>query len=350
MKSKTPKRKLEHLQICSDEDVETKNKTAGFECVDFVHQALPEIDKDSINLSTTLFNKKLNFPIIITGMTGGHESSYEINKNLAIAAQKLGIGMGLGSQRAMIEDSKLAYTYKVRDVAPDILLIGNLGAPQAENYTKEQIEKAMQEVGADVLAIHLNALQEVLQPEGETKAKGFAKVISDLAKNSKIPVMVKETGAGISRETAQTLLNTKIAGIDVGGAGGTSFAAVEILRTKNSKAMEFWDWGIPTAASILEVRSVSKEIPLIATGGIRSGTDTAKALALGADAIGIGLPLLEPAKQSPEKVVSKLNEIIDGLRTAMFLVGAKDLSELKNKKVVTSGRLFEWLKSRKINL
>lgn len=344
----TEKRKIDHIEICSTESVESKNKTTLFECVDFVHSALPEINKYEINLSTKIFGKKLNTPLIISGMTGGHESAEKINKNLAKAAQELGIGFGVGSQRVMLENPKLAYTYQVRDVAPSILLLGNLGVHQLEEYTVSEIEASMAEIGADMIAIHLNNLQEAVQPEGDTTSKGYLKIISEFSEKSKLPVIIKETGAGISKETAKEILKTKISGIDVGGAGGTSFAGVETLRKGSDELEDFWDWGIPTAASILEVRSVSKKIPLIASCGIRTGLDIAKAIALGADAAGIALPLLKPAQESPEAVVSKLNEITNGLRTAMFLCRAKNIQELSSRKIVITGKLSEWQKNRKI--
>ncbi|MFH1424933.1 MAG: type 2 isopentenyl-diphosphate Delta-isomerase [archaeon] len=348
MASKTENRKLDHINICSDEGVEAKEKSTMLELVDFVHEALPEINIDEIDLSVELFGKKLNAPIIISAMTGGHAVAEKINKNLAKAAQKLGVGFGVGSQRAMIEDEKLAYTYQVRDVAPDILVIGNIGAPQIREYEKGEVQKAVEDIEADVLAVHLNALQEVIQPEGDTDFKGFADDIGKLVKKMKVPVIVKETGAGISKEAAKELIEKGVAGIDTGGAGGTSFAAVEYKRTKG-KDTGLWDWGIPTAASILEVRSVSKDIPLIATGGIRTGMSVAKTIALGADAAGIGLPLLNAARESSEKVEEELEKIIDSLKKAMFLTGSASLGELKKKKIVLKGELYNWAVQRGLN-
>jgi len=348
MKNKTSNRKLEHIELCSGKNVVSKKKSTLFECVDFVHKAVPEINRDNIDCSVKLFGKTLQYPIVIAGMTGGHEKSEGINKNLAKAAEELCIGFGVGSQRAMLENPSLAYTYKVRDVAPNVLLIGNLGAPQLKKYGPSGVEKAASEIGADVFAIHLNNLQESVQPEGETNARSFLKSISEVAKNSKLPIIVKETGAGISKESASELIKTGISGIDVGGSGGTSFAAVEIQRAKGKAMEELWDWGIPTAASIMEVRSVSKDIPVIATGGIRTGMDIAKAIALGANSAGIALPLLKPAQESSEKVVKALEKIIGELRTVMFLTGSKSIKELSSRKIVITGELHEWSQNRKL--
>lgn len=349
MENTTQGRKLDHLNICSRGGVEAREKTTWLEQVELVHSALPDVNREDLDLSTKLFGKKLRAPVVISAMTGGHDVSAKINRSLAGAAEKLGIGFGLGSQRAMIEDPGLAYTYQVRDVAPDTLVLGNIGAPQLGEYGSDRIEKAVDAIGADVLAVHLNSLQEAVQPEGDTDFDGYAKEIEKLVKGSKMPVIAKETGAGLSRECAKKLIGTGVAGLDTGGAGGTSFAAVEYLRTgKETGAL--WDWGIPTAASILEVRSTSKEIPLIATGGIRTGVDATKALALGADAVGICLPLVNPAKVSVEKVELKLRSIIDDLRTAMFLVGAKNLAGLQDSGRVVLGDLREWVIQRGLDL
>ena len=344
----TEKRKGEHVGVCTSNSVEPENKSTWLESVDMVqpvHDALPEIDLKDIDTSTELFGKKLSFPLVIAAMTGGYEGAEKINKTLAKAAEELGLGFGLGSQRAMIENPELAYTYEVRDVAPSTLVIGNIGVPQLNEASK--IFDAVKSIGADVLAVHLNPLQEVTQAEGEPNFKGALANIQSLASQSPVPVIAKETGAGISKETAEKLLKAGVNGIDIGGAGGTSFAMVESLREK-SLDKTFWGWGIPTAASILEVRAASKGIPLIATGGIRSGLDAAKCIALGANACGVALPLLKSAQEGYGKLIKYLSAFIENFKKSMFLVGASNLEKLKQKQCVLQGGLKEWADQRKL--
>lgn len=332
----TQSRKLDHIRICTEKNVESKKSTL-LECVEFENK---NSEITEVDCSTTLFGKKLNYPLIIAGMTGGAEESKKINKNLAKAAEELGIGFGLGSQRAMLENPELKSTYEVRDVSPTTLLFGNIGAQQLSKYSPEQIEKAVLDIGADVLAVHLNKIQEELQPEGTWT--DYSEKLKQLCSSVKIPVLVKETGMGISRQTVSLLKNSGLAGIDVGGSGGTSFARVELER-KDGVLETFQDSGIPTAASILEVRKALPELPLIATGGIRSGVDIAKALALGADAAGIALPLLRPAQESSEAVVEKLNEFVSGLESAILSTGSKSISDLKQQKISVRGELSAWM-------
>jgi len=334
--TQTESRKADHIRICTEANVESKKSTL-FECVEFENK---NSETSEIDCSTILFGKKLNYPIIIAGMTGGAEESKKINKNLAKAAEQLGIGFGLGSQRAMLEHPELKNTYEVRDIAPTTLLFGNIGAPQLSEYAPEQIEKAVLDVGADVLAVHLNKIQEALQPEGSWT--DYSEKLEQLCNSVKIPVIIKETGMGISRETAHLLKDSGLAGIDVGGAGGTSFTRVELERT-GGVPEGFQDSGIPTAASILEVRKEFPEIPLIATGGIRSGTDIAKALVLGADAAGIALPLLKPAQESSEAVVEKLKEFVSEFESTMLSTGSKSISDLKQQKISITGELSAWI-------
>ena len=234
-------RKLEHLLICKYYDVEFKNKTTGFEDIELIHQALPEINKNDIDLSTSVFGKKMESPLFITAITGGHPVAKDINKNLAIAAEEMNIALGVGSQRAAIEHPELADTYTVvRENAPDCLLVGNIGAPQLN-----LADKAVEILDADILAIHLNPLQESIQPEGDLDARGFLDSISKICDTVDIPVMAKETGCGISSETAKDLVNAGIDYIDIEGAGGTSWAAVETYRADDRYLGEtFWDWGI----------------------------------------------------------------------------------------------------------
>ncbi|MBR0370571.1 MAG: type 2 isopentenyl-diphosphate Delta-isomerase [Methanobrevibacter sp.] len=337
-------RKLEHLLICKNYDVEFKDKTTGFEDVELIHNALPEVNKNDIDLSTSVFGKKLDSPLFITAITGGHPAAKEINKQLAIAAEDNNIALGVGSQRAACEHPELADTYSVvRDNAPDCLLVGNIGAPQLN-----LANKAVEILDADILAIHLNPLQESIQPEGDLDARGYLELISQITDLVDIPVMAKETGCGISAETAKQLVDAGISFIDIEGAGGTSWAAVETYRAEDRYYGElFWDWGIPTAISTAEVVN-SVDVPVIASGGIRSGLEAVKAIALGADSVGMALPFLKKSI-SQEELNHFINQFNDSLRIAMFLVGANNIEELKQSKLVIRGKTKEWLNERGIN-
>ncbi|MEE0024899.1 type 2 isopentenyl-diphosphate Delta-isomerase [Methanobrevibacter sp.] len=337
-------RKLEHLLICKNYDVEFKDKTTGFEDIELVHNALPEVDKNEIDLSTSVFGKKLDSPLFITAITGGHPASKDINKQLAIAAEQNNIALGVGSQRAACEHPELADTYSVvRENAPDCLLVGNIGAPQLNLSNK-----AVEILDADILAIHLNPLQESIQPEGDLDARGYLDLISKITDLVDIPVMAKETGCGISAETAKQLADAGVSFIDVEGAGGTSWAAVETYRSDDKYYGElFWDWGIPTAISTAEVVN-TVDVPVISSGGIRSGLEAAKAIALGADSVGMALPFLKKSisQEDLNQFIKKFN---DSLRIAMFLVGANNIEELKQSKLVISGKTKQWLEDRGIN-
>ena len=337
-------RKLEHLLICKNYDVEFKDKTTGFEDIELVHNALPEVDKNEIDLSTSVFGKKLDSPLFITAITGGHPASKDINKQLAIAAEQNNIDLGVGSQRAACEHPELADTYSVvRENAPDCLLVGNIGAPQLNLSNK-----AVEILDADILAIHLNPLQESIQPEGDLDARGYLDLISKITDLVDIPVMAKETGCGISAETAKQLADAGVSFIDVEGAGGTSWAAVETYRSDDKYYGElFWDWGIPTAISTAEVVN-TVDVPVISSGGIRTGLEAAKAIALGADSVGMALPFLKKSisQEDLNQFIKKFN---DSLRIAMFLVGANNIEELKQSKLVISGKTKQWLEDRGIN-
>ena len=337
-------RKLEHLLICKNYDVEFKDKTTGFEDIELIHNALPEVDKNDIDLSTSVFGKKLDSPLFITAITGGHPASKEINKQLAIVAEENNIALGVGSQRAACEHPELEDTYSVvRENAPDCLLVGNIGAPQLN-----LANKAVEILDADILAIHLNPLQESIQPEGDLDARGYLDLISKITDAVDIPVMAKETGCGISGETAKQLADAGVSFIDIEGAGGTSWAAVETYRTEDRYYGElFWDWGIPTAISTAEVVN-NVDIPVVSSGGIRSGLEAAKAIALGADSVGMALPFLKKSI-SHEELTQFINKFNDSLRIAMFLVGANNIEELKQSKLVVRGKTREWLNERGIN-
>ncbi|MDD1773915.1 MAG: type 2 isopentenyl-diphosphate Delta-isomerase [Methanobacterium sp.] len=335
-------RKLEHLKLCTECDVQYKHKRTGFNDIELIHKALPQVNKEEIDLKTKFLGKELEAPIIITGITGGHPAALAINQALASAAEKLKIGMGMGSQRAAIENPELESTYTIiRDEAPSTLIIGNIGAPQIE-----LAEQAAAMMDLDALAIHLNPLQEAIQPEGDVDSANYLELIEEATSTLKIPVMVKETGAGIKREDALSLVKAGVDAIDVAGSGGTSWAAVETYRSKERNLGElFWDWGIPTAVSTIEVAE-SVKIPILSSGGIRNGMDMAKAIALGADTAGIALPLLKEAYQGKEAVTAKIQKYMDELKVAMYLVGASSIEELRNCDLIIQGKTREWLQER----
>jgi isopentenyl-diphosphate delta-isomerase len=339
----TESRKADHVMITLNEEV-----TASYnywDDIQLVHNALPEVDKDEIDLSTELFGKKLKAPIIIAGMTGGYNEAREINANLARAAAELGIGMGVGSQRAALEDKALVDTFDVVKDYDVPLMLGNIGVPQVKKANVDYAKRAMKMVNADLLCIHLNFTQEIVQPEGDTKAKGSMAAIEGWAK--KVPIIAKETGAGITKLVARDLAKTGVKGIDVGGLSGTSFSAVEVYRARNSNHRKherlgntFWNWGIPTPISVMEA---SIGVPLIATGGVRHGLDVTRAIVLGASAAGIARPLLRPAMDGIHSLLEELEIIIDELRAAMFLMGAEKISALRHQKAIITGPTGLWV-------
>ncbi len=340
-------RKLDHINISLKEDIQSRIKN-GFDDITFVHRALPEINLDEIDLTCDFFGRKIGAPIIIAAMTGGHERAEGINRNLALAAAELNIPMGVGSQRAAIEDNKLSQTYSVaREAAPDIFLIGNLGAVQfSEGYSIKEAKKAVEMIGANALAVHLNPLQEAIMPEGDTHFEGALEGLKKL-KDLDVPVIAKETGAGIATEEAKLIEMAGAEGIDVGGLGGTSFSAVEYYRRKGLETT-FWDWGIPTAVSTIECIEGTK-LNIISTGGIRNGLEVAKALSLGAVACGIAHPLLSGAMKGKNEVLNTLNRVIEELKTAMFLAGVRTIKDLRNVDIVITGMTKDWLENRSID-
>lgn len=354
MPPKTQGRKSDHIRICLEKDVQHRRVTTGFENIYFVHKALPEIERSKIDLSVTVFDHRFSVPIVVEAMTGGITEAVKINVAIASAVEELGLGMGVGSQRAAIEKPSLQKSFSiVRKKAPTAFLIANIGGPQlVKGYGVKEAKEAVDMINADALAIHLNALQEVVQPEGETCFRGVLNKICEIAQALDVPVIVKETGAGIAGEEARQLAGMKVGGIDIAGVGGTSWAAVEFHRAKKKHdefhqrlGEAFWDWGIPTAMSLIEtVQSVS--ITVIASGGIRTGLDVAKALSLGADLTGIAYPILLAATKGSEEVEKTLQVTIEGLRSAMFLVGAESISELKKAPLVITGKPAEWLRMR----
>lgn len=347
--SYTKRRKEDHISICLDLNVQSQ-MGPGFDDVYLVHQAMPEINFSSIDHSCELFGKTMKAPLLVEGMTGGTERAGDINRCIARVCQALGLGMGLGSQRAMIETPSLLNTYTVRDVAPDIVLVGNLGLPQILlGYSKREADSAVRSVGADALAIHLNPLQEALQPEGDHIFESGISSLQELKKKVSYPLIVKETGAGISREIASRI--TFLDGVDVGGLGGTSFSAVEYYRIVGDKkdiAAEFWSWGLPTAISVVECSSCGIA-PIIASGGIRTGIDVAKAIALGADCCGFALPALKSAVRGEQYLKSLLEKMICEMKIAMFLCGCKTIGELKKAPLIITGKTREFLQERGYN-
>jgi isopentenyl-diphosphate delta-isomerase len=345
--SMTRRRKIEHIEICLDEEVQCQRPTM-FEDIDFVHNALPEIDKDSIDLTTNFFGLRAGAPLIIAAMTGGHPQTMNVNQKLATAAEELSLPIGVGSQRAAVEDPSLADTFRiVRDTAPSVPVIANIGATHVK-----VAPEAVSMIEADILAVHLNPLQEAIQPEGDCNSEGALENIAMIVDSVDVPVIIKETGAGISGEVAKSLEDAGVVGVDVGGVGGTSWAGVEYYRAmkedddlKAQLGLEFWDWGIPTALSVLMVLDAT-DLDVIATGGIRSGLDVAKALALGSVSAGVAHPLLRPAVHgSALDVVVELERMLEGLRIAMYLTGSQKVEELSSKSLILSGKLVESLKS-----
>jgi isopentenyl-diphosphate Delta-isomerase len=335
----TQSRKADHIRICLEGDVQCDAVTTGFERYRFCHNGLPEVDRDDISLQTTFLGKSLQAPILISSMTGGTDQARQINRTLAEAAQAWGLAMGVGSQRVAIEQPELAETFKVRSIAPDILLLANLGAVQL-NYAcgVDDCRRLVEELEADALILHLNPLQECIQPRGDTKFAGLLAKIERLCAQLPVPVIAKEVGNGISGALAERLVNVGVTAIDVAGAGGTSWAKVERDRAETSLQRQlgqsFANWGIPTADCLVQVRERLPEVPLIASGGLLSGIDAAMAIALGADLAGLARPLLQAACESPECLGDRLDLLLAELTTVMFCTGCGEISALKRSGVL----------------
>ncbi len=342
-------RKADHIDICVNE------RTAPGYCywddIRFVHNALPEIDADDIDTTCYLFGKKLEFPLIVTAITGGFKGAEKINSNIAEACAELGIGMGVGSERAGVTGT-CPESYSVIKEFDVPLVIGNVGAPQLvpqrskDLFSHEMVGQAKELIDADIVAIHLNYLQEVVQPEGDTNAKGVREAIRELARE--YPIMVKETGAGISREVSERLKGIGIQGIDIAGMGGTSFSAVELYRAMNvddkvrtSMGETFFDWGIPSPVSLVEARGCG--LPLIASGGMLDGVHVAASIAMGATCAGVANAVLREATESAQAVIDKLTIIREELRAAMLLTGSADLEALSKARHVVLGQTRQWI-------
>jgi isopentenyl-diphosphate delta-isomerase len=334
----TASRKSDHIRINLEENVRSGLST-GLEHYRFVHRALPELNLEEVDLSQSVFGKILQAPILISSMTGGTEEALAINQTLAAAAQEAGIAMGLGSQRAAIEQPSLARTFQVRQVAPDILLFANLGAVQLNyQYGVDECRQAVEMIEADALILHLNSLQEAVQPEGDTHFAGLLQKIEQVCKSLSVPVIAKEVGWGFSEEDARKLAGAGVAAIDVAGAGGTSWSQVEMHRTQNESqarlAAAFIDWGIPTAQVILNVKKAAPGMTIFASGGLRSGVDIAKCLALGARLGGMASPFLKAAAHSLEATIQTIQEVRREIQVCMFACGAGDLQKLDQSSLV----------------
>lgn len=340
MQEKTglPSRKADHIRINLEEDVRSSVDN-GFDQYQLVHQALPELNLDEVDTSQVFLGKRLASPILISSMTGGTEEAARINRVLAEAAQSEGIAMGLGSQRAGIEHEELAYTFQIRNFAPDILLLANLGAVQLNyGFSIDQCRRAVEMIQADGLILHLNPLQEAIQPEGDTRFSGLLKKIEVICKKLAVPVIAKEVGWGISCEAARQLASAGVAAIDIAGAGGTSWSQVEKFRINDEFhvriASAFRSWGIPTTESIREAVMGAPALPIIASGGLRDGIDIAKAIALGANLGGMAGPFLKAAMKSREDVQSTIRSIRQEIRICMFVTGSRDTDSLKKARII----------------
>jgi isopentenyl-diphosphate delta-isomerase len=329
----TEARKARHLDVCLDEDVQSV-LDPGWDGVHLEHEALPDLALDEVDVSTRFLGFSLRAPLLVSSMTGGTERAATINRRLAAAAERHGIALGLGSGRALIENPTLLPTFAVRDVAPRALLFANLGAVQL-NYGigVDDVRRMVDVLGADALFVHLNPLQEALQPGGDTNFRGLVPKIAALARALNVPVLAKGVGSGISARTARRLTEAGVAAIDVAAAGGTSWARVEGKRSGDGRrealAETFAGWGTPTVDALRRLRTALPAVPLIASGGLRTGVHVAKALALGADLCGLALPFLEAAEDSDEAVDALVRALVEGLRIAMFATGSAALADLR---------------------
>lgn len=352
--SPTSKRKKEHLELCLTDEVSFKDKTTGFEKYDFLHYAISEVDITKINFGTKFLKKKINYPFLISCMTGGIEASESINAKLSVAANELNIALGVGSQRQALENKSFHQTYKIiRQNAPGIPILSNIGAAQIAEMSErsqfrsgksfENVQYLVDLIEADAMVIHLNPAQELMQPEGDVLQRGLLKNISRLVKSLSVPLLVKEVGSGISRSAAKKLLDAGITGIDVAGAGGTSWTGVEILRSNNNSNDEFWDWGLPTSYCIKEVYRLKKKykFTLIGSGGINTGVEAAKAFAFGADIVASARIILQELnKNGAEGVVKLINGWFDTVRKIMYLTGSGSLEGLRKNKIVEREKLY----------
>ena len=344
----SPRRKHEQLELCSNDGVAFRAKSTLLEEVELVHDALPELALDDVDLSTQLLGKTLRAPIVISSMTGGTEETARVSRDLALVAERLGLGFGIGSQRAMAADPALAWAFDVRGVAPNVLLLGNVGLVQARSMSTRAVRELCDRIGADALCIHLNPAMELIQPGGDRDFRGGRETLARLAGELGLPLVVKETGSGLSRRVGRVVRELGIATVDVSGAGGTSWVGVETRRARDGARRlgeELWDWGIPTAASVAMLSEL--DLAIVATGGLRTGLDVARAIALGARAGGLAAPCLRAHKAAGvEGVASYLGDVVDALRAAHLLTGSRTPDELRRAPRVLGPTLRAWIDAR----
>ncbi len=341
------RRKSDHLELCATEKVAFRARSTLLEDVSLVHQSLPELSLDEVDLSVDLLGKRLRAPLVIAAMTGGSDDSAQINADLSAIAEARGYGFGLGSQRAMYSRPETAISYWVRDTAPTALLLGNIGVVQARDWDTATVVQLVQKVGADAICVHMSPAMELIQPGGDRDFRGCLDAFARLVRELPVPVVAKETGSGISPQTAQKLRGVGVSVVDVSGAGGTSWVGVEALRTDGAArelGEHLWDWGVPTAASVVYAAGCGLQV--IATGGIRGGLDVARAVALGASAAGIARPVLQAhAEGGKEAAEAFLDQVQTELAAVMLLCGARSVAELQRAPRVITGELREWLEA-----
>ncbi len=338
-------RKVDPLRLCAEDEVEARQKTNLLDDLELFHDSLPEVHVDEIDLSTEFLGKPLSAPLLITGMTGGASEASRINRDLAHIAQEFGLAFGVGSQRAMSKDPSLTATYSVREVAPDIPLLGNLGAVQAAAMSTAEAQDLVEAIGADALCIHLNPGQELIQPEGDRDFRGCLDGIRRLHDELPVPLIIKETGCGLSPSVLDRLQEVGISWVDTSGAGGTTWIGVEARRAPDAAAELgelFWDWGVPTAAAI--VYAHRRGFSIIGSGGLRTGLDAARALAIGADIAGMALPWLRAAYDDGEEGARGFaRRCLSALRTALALTGSQDLAAFRQTPRIIGPRLQRWI-------
>lgn len=336
-------RKQSHLDLCATEDVEAASKTTLLEQVELVHDALPDLALEQVDCRVRWLGKELAAPLVITGMTGGTPEAFAVNRDLARVAEEAGIVFGVGSQRAMHKRPESGWTFRVREFAPTTVLLANIGLAQARTMTADEIRPLLEAIDADGLCLHLNVAQELIQPEGDRDFRAGTQTFRRLCRQLPVPVIAKETGCGISRSVALRLRKAGVGHIDVSGAGGTSWVRIEALRSPGPAGLGelYRDWGIPTAASLLQVRGLG--LKAIASGGIRSGLDAAKAIALGAWLVGAALPVYQAYRSGGIDGARRLvASLIDGLRMAMLLTGARTVAELRRRPTILGPALAAW--------
>jgi isopentenyl-diphosphate Delta-isomerase len=339
----TVERKRSHLDLCLREDVEAAGKTTLLEHVELVHDSLPELAVDDLDCSQRWLGKRIEAPLVITGMTGGTDEAFAVNRDLAAIAEEFGIAFGVGSQRVMQRVPESEWTFRVREFAPSTVLLANIGLGQARSMPMAEFERLVDVLAADALCVHLNVAQEIVQPEGDRDFRGGLAMFRRLARGLAVPVIAKETGCGLSRAVALRLKDAGVRHLDVSGAGGTSWIRIEALRSDAAAPLgeQFRDWGIPTAASLLQVQGLG--LTLVASGGIRDGLDVAKAIALGASLAGVALPVYQAYRRDGVEGARRVVRLlVDGLRAAMLLTGSRRLADLRRAETVIGPVLATW--------